>query len=382
MGAVSQHFNDELKSRLERFKVNDTFRRLNGTSPQGIDFSSNDYLGIAHSSEAYGLFQNIISKRKLSSLGSTGSRLISGDSEYADELEHMIANFHHAETGLLFHSGYDANVALMATLPHRHDTVLYDEYVHASIRDGLRMNPCRSFSFKHNDIESLKARMNEVRGTVYIVVESIYSMDGDVAPLKEMVEFCKQHNAILIVDEAHSNGLFGERGEGLVFKLALHKDVHVRLMTFGKALGVNGALVLGSNELKEYLINTARPFIYSTAPSPIFLAAIEAAYSYNAQCGASLREQFWKNVAHLSDELSSFNREDVLMGVAGIHGVICRDSQTCRKISSQLNEKGFFVKPVVSPTVPKGKERVRVCIHSYNSALEIETFVKEIRRSL
>jgi len=189
-----------------------------------IDFCSNDYLGLARSKE---LADKVLSdlEKEQNAGGSTGSRLITGNSSFAEELEAFIAEYHKAEAGLLFNSGYDANLGLLSAVPNRNDTVVHDELVHASIRDGIRLGLTKSYAFRHNDLSHLETQLKRAENSIFVVVESVYSMDGDLAPLKEICFLCKKYAAQLIVDEAHATGVFGKKGEGRVVALNLQSPV-------------------------------------------------------------------------------------------------------------------------------------------------------------
>lgn len=243
-----------------------------------VDFCSNDYLGFARSEVLRKKIQRMEAEYHDARIGSTGSRLISGNTRFCEELENRIAKFHHADAGLIFNSGYDANIGIFSSTPQRNDTIIYDQLVHASIRDGIRLSYARAFSFNHNDVEDLEKKLKAATGNIFVAVESIYSMDGDCAPLVEMSELCSRHGASLIVDEAHATGVFGKNGEGKVVELGIENKIFTRLHTFGKALGCHGAIVVGSETLRSYLINFARSFIYTTALPFHSLIAISCSY--------------------------------------------------------------------------------------------------------
>jgi len=222
-------------------------------SPEGVDLCSNDYLGLAQRSDfllGFAEWWEASSHR----MGATGSRLVSGNFDELEDLECFLAQVHQAECALLFSSGFEANSALLSALGGRSDTILYDEQVHASMRDGVRLSVARAYSFKHNDTEHLQQRISRAHerspGDVYVAVESVYSMDGDIAPLAALSELCSRSGAYLIVDEAHATGLFGEHGTGLVQHLKLEDSIFARVHTFGKALGFRGACVVGSESLR------------------------------------------------------------------------------------------------------------------------------------
>ena len=254
-----------LKKELEKRKSDDAYRSLK-TSSNMVDFCSNDYLGFS-------------SKSIHSSMpvGATGSRLISGTKDIHTKVEDQIAAFHNDEAALIFNSGYDANLAFFSTIPKKGDTVIYDQLCHASIRDGLRLGVARNFSFKHNDLNDLKEKISKASGSIFIVVESVYSMEGDMAPLVEIEKLCSDSGAYLVVDEAHATGVFGKKGEGLCGEFGV--EAYARVHTFGKALGAHGAVICGSLVLKEYLVNFARPFIYTTALPPHSIDVISQVYA-------------------------------------------------------------------------------------------------------
>lgn len=306
-----------LDSKLARHLKKSERRRLGK-----IDFASNDYLGFAKSPELHALFCQKMGS--LTQLGSTGSRLLTGNSPYYEHLEQKIARYHGEEAGLLFTSGYVANLALLSAVLSRDDTVIYDEKVHASIRDGIVLSRARSLSFRHNAVDHLAAQIKRCKKPPFVVVESLYSTDGTRAPLEAIAELCPER---LIVDEAHATGVFGP---GLVTM-----PVFARVHTFSKALGVQGAIVLGSQKLRDYLITTARPFIYTTALSMPHLVAIECAYTL-------LHSQ--KPFPYPSPILST-------------------------PLRAVPND--FDIRPLRYPTVLRGEECLRICLHTFNTPDEI-----------
>jgi 8-amino-7-oxononanoate synthase len=339
-----------------------------------IDFCSNDYLGFAHSEELAKLVQEEVLHTKSTAInGSTGSRLISGNTDYAESLEQWIADYHEAESGLLFNSGYDANLGLLSSLPQRHDTVIHDELAHASIIDGIRLSNATRYTFKHNDIHSLEQKLKAAKGLIYVIVESVYSMDGDRAPLQAISILCKQYGSVLIVDEAHALGVFGN---GLVNQLNLQHDVFARVITFGKALGAHGTIVLGSVALRSYLINFSRSFIYTTAAPLHQLAAIKAGYTFLAN-SASLIEKLHFNIAlynRLMSVILPGNNSD-----SAIQTIIIGGNNETIKAAQAMQQKGFDVRPILSPTVSAGTERLRICLHSYNTEEHITQLTNLIK---
>lgn len=352
-----------------------------------VDFSSNDYLGFARNEAVFEEVHAFLVARNLRVNGATGSRLLSGNHSVYPETEEYIARFHQAEAALIFNSGYDANVGFFSSVPQRHDIILYDELSHASIRDGIQMSLARSFKFKHNDLVDLENLLNKHNqttdnrqpATIFIITESVFSMDGDSPDLKKMVQLAEKHNAYLVVDEAHALGVLGENGEGLVQQLKLQDKVFARIMTFGKALGCHGAAVLGSEPLRSYLINFARSFIYTTGLSPHSVATILVAYQHLAKSQQE-REKLFQNIAFFKQYLPSSVSH--LPSASTIQSVIIPGNERVKSIAQHLQQNGFEVKPILSPTVPEGQERLRFCLHSFNTETQIEqvlAILKSIR---
>jgi len=358
---ILQILQDKLNNRIEE----DLFRELKDYSHL-VDFSSNDYLGFSQDNE------------KSNKFGSTGSRLISGNSMDIERLELEIANYHKADSGLLFNSGYVANLGLFSTIPQRGDTIIYDELIHASIRDGIRLSNADSFSFKHNSIEHLAERLSKGKGNIFVAVESIYSMDGDSPNLIEVSEICKKYNANLIVDEAHAVGVVGEKGEGLVVKLNLQKEVFATVVTFGKALGCHGAIVLGDNILRNYLINFCRTFIYTTAPSPETITIIRKQYQRLEELYESkdIEQNLASELKMYFIEKVGSSRELVTGKYGNVVSVIVPGNENVREMANVFKKSGLFVKEILSPTVTKGTERLRICFHSYNSINEVNKLIE------
>jgi 8-amino-7-oxononanoate synthase len=322
-----------------------------------VDFWSNDYLGLSRLSQSVDL------------KGSTGSRLISGNSQLVEDVERQVADHFHSEAALIFNSGYDANLGLFSSLPQKADTILYDEYVHASVRDGIRLSFANAFSFRHNDLEDLKKKLQKTAGTIFVAVESLYSMDGDLAPLMEISQLCKEFNALLIVDEAHSGGVFGEEGKGLCRESGVADSVFIRVFTFGKAYGAHGAVVCCSDEVREFLINFARSFIYTTAlPEGMYTHIL---HQIELSKTAVLREQLQENIARFCDKLKS----PLSSKNSPIQIIEFSDLEICKQKAKQLQEAGFAVKAILPPTVPTGSQRLRICIHAFNTKEEIDRLI-------
>jgi 8-amino-7-oxononanoate synthase len=339
----------------------------------GIDFCSNDYLGIATS-------QVLATGQQDVAYGSTGSRLLSGNSEAAMTLEAFLAAYHGQEAALLFNSGYDANLGLFAAVINRHTTVLYDEYCHASILDGIRLSPAKkAFRFRHNNLADLERKLAQYagEGPLIIALESVYSMEGSIAPIEAVSVLAEQYDAVLIVDEAHATGVFGQRGEGLVQQLGLQDKVLARVHTFGKAMGCHGAVVVGGQVLKDYLVNFARSFIYTTALPDQALDTIFRAYTWMRDTPGT--------IAGLQELISYFGRQAALQIIKGwkpsvtpIQSLITGNNERTRALTAWLDQKGIQVSAVLSPTVPEGTERIRICLHAFNTEDEIDTLLHTI----
>jgi 8-amino-7-oxononanoate synthase len=353
-----------MEARLNERKAMGTLRALKPDNNL-TDFCSNDYLGFARSAILKEKTDQFVAQHPGYLNGATGSRLLSGNSDFCESLENEIAQFHGAEAGLIFNSGYDANLGLFSSIAQRGDTIITDELIHASIIDGARLSYANRYIFKHNDINSLEDKLKHAKGNIYIAVESIYSMDGDVAPLKEIIAIAALYNAHVIVDEAHAVGVFNK---GLVNELGLVNDVFARLITFGKALGTHGAIVLGNKMLRQYLINFARSFVYTTAAPFHQLASVKMAYQL---LGESAQEQqaLTHNIGLFKSQLKG--NKNLIGSNSAIQGIIISGNEQTSHLATTIQNAGFDVRPILSPTVPSGTERLRICLHSYNTAEEI-----------
>lgn len=370
MNKAEQFIQNRLQQRAEK----GILRALYSTILSS-DFSSNDYLGFARSSELKTLTATLLEQLPDQKNGATGSRLLSGNTPFIEQVEKTVASFHHAEAGLIFNSGYDANIGLISSLAQRGDTIIADELIHASLIDGARLSHANRYTFKHNDLKELEAKLKIAKGNIYVLTESVYSMDGDLAPLEQISELCIQYQAQLIVDEAHALGIFGNHGAGIVQMLGLEKKVFARIMTFGKALGCHGAIVLGSTNLRNYLINFARSFIYTTAAPIHAIAAISAAYQL-------LEEKDYTTAiaAKINLYLKLIKNQTIktIQSNSAIQTVLFNNNNDAKLAAQRLRNKGLDVKAILSPTVPEGKERLRICLHLYNSEEEIKLLVNAL----
>jgi 8-amino-7-oxononanoate synthase len=345
-----------------------------------IDFFSNDYLGFARSKE---LQQDIHAKEVAANLavcnGSTGSRLLSGNSSLAESVERYLALFFNTEAALIFNSGYAANVGVLSALAQKGDTILYDELIHASLKDGARISFADRISFKHNNLEDFEYKIQKAKGDVFVVVESIYSMDGDKSPLKEICAIAKKYNACVIVDEAHSTGIYGLNGQGLVCEEHLSDQVDLRIHTFGKAMGIHGACVVGSKTMIEYLINFSRSFIYTTAFSPHSFFSIQAAFE-RVQHSTEIMNTLHHSIQQISTGLKSY--EGYIASSSPIQVLKFSDTETVKRVAAFLQAGGFDVRPILSPTVRKGEERLRICVHAFNTDTQIKSLLETLQKNL
>ncbi len=349
-----------------------------------VDFSSNDYLGFARSQHIFDATNQWLAQRGIKTNGATGSRLISGNHFLYAQAESMLGSFHQSESALIFNSGYDANVGFFSAVPQKADVILYDALCHASIRDGIRLSAARSFKFAHNDPEDLERLIlrSPTGGNIYVATESVFSMDGDAPPLAELFELCEKYGCFPVVDEAHALGVFGDRGAGLVAQLGLQDKVFARVVTFGKALGCHGAAILGPAPLRDYLVNFARSFIYTTGLSPHAVANIIAAYDAlqtDHAALAGLRD----NIIHFVQSVNLLHLRPVFVySKSAIQCAIVPGNQRARSLASHLQAKGFDVRAILSPTVPQGQERLRICLHSYNTKSQIDALLVELAAAL
>jgi len=367
-----------LTEKLQQREQNYALRKL--TSPNNlIDFASNDYIGFAKNETIFIETHQYLLEKNIKINGATGSRLLTGNHNVYQETEDFIAQFHESESALIFNSGYDANVGFFSSVPQRNDVILYDELCHASIRDGIQMSKAKSYKFQHNDFQNLESiikRCQTESVEVYIVTESVFSMDGDTPNFEELIQLSEKYFCHLVVDEAHALGVFGEKGEGIIQNLGFQNKIFARIKTFGKGLGCHGAAILGSLELKSYLVNFARSFIYTTGLSPHSVATILISYKHLLKENESLHQ--------LKSNIQFFNQEKIQLGLkplfvyskSAIQCVIIPGNEKVKNIAKQLQEKGFDVKPILSPTVPEGQERLRFCLHSFNSEKEISEVLR------
>lgn len=364
--------NAYLADSLEKRSAEGLLRKLPNQSNL-LDFCSNDYLGL---SRHPGL---LTAGNDMLSSGATGSRLISGNSDLAEQTERAIARHHSAEAALIFNSGYMANAGLFSSIADKHTVFIYDELIHASIIDGMRLSFGKRIKFRHNDISDLENKLRSANAEkIIVIIESVYSMDGDMAPIAEIGVLCKLYTAVLIVDEAHSTGLFGKHGEGLVAEKNAEELVWARIHTFGKALGLHGAAVVGSELLRRYLINFARSFIYTTALPPHLYMQLQEAYALIKD--GTEREKLFANIQYYTERVHSLPISGITFTLNNtpIQSIIISGNEKAVSFSNYLVKNGFYVKAILSPTVAAGTERVRICLHSFNTTEQIDKLVSAI----
>lgn len=364
----------QIDKKLAERKAAGSYRMLKPENTL-VDFCSNDYLGFARSAELKSRIDAEINNLPRYLNGATGSRLLSGNLVYTETLEQQIAAFHHSEAGLIFNSGYDANLGLFSSLPQRGDTIITDELIHASIIDGARLSYANRYTFKHNDVESLEAKLKQAAGTCYVAIESVYSMDGDTPPILDILTLCEKYKAALIVDEAHAVGLYKK---GLICELGLQNRVFARLVTFGKALGCHGAIILGSNSLREYLINFARSFIYTTSAPVHHTASVKMAYEFLQQADENINA-LKSNIALFKGNIKG-NTSALLPSDSAIQCLLLNSNERAKKAAISLQNAGLDVRAILSPTVPQGTERLRICLHAFNTAPQIELLTTTINQ--
>ncbi len=355
--------------------------RLRSLNPRrGIDFASNDYLAMSSSPRLAKAVQDAIARGV--PLGSGGSRLLRGNDPEHELLEEEAARFFGSESALFFSAGYAANVALLSTLPQRGDLIVYDELVHASMHEGLRLTRATALSAAHNDAQSFDDVAREWRaagnvGRIWLAFETLYSMDGDMAPVSDMAAVAQRHDAVMLIDEAHATGVFGRDGRGLAADLDGRPDTIV-LRTCGKALGCEGALVLAPRVVRDFLVNRGRPFIFSTAPSPLVAAAVREAIRMLAD-EPDRRDALNDRVAQAERVLG---RHGAQATGSQILPLILHDDARTMGVAAKLQKAGFDVRGIRPPTVPQGTSRLRISLTLNASADDIDALGAALAEAL
>jgi 8-amino-7-oxononanoate synthase len=363
---------------LEALDRRGRLRALSGRS--GIDFSSNDYLGLADSPELKSAVAEALARGV--PVGAGGSRLLRGNHPEHETLESEAAAFFGAESALFFGSGFAANAALISTLPQRGDLLLYDALVHASTREGLAGTRATHREFAHNDVgqieDELRAfRADNAQARCFIAVESLYSMDGDLAPLADIAALATRYDAMLLIDEAHATGVLGPQGRGLSAALEGAPNV-VTLHTCGKALGASGALLMMPELLRRFMINRCKPFIYATAPSPLMASTVRAALRICAQAD-DRRAALQARIAQLGDHLA---RLGLPATGTQIQPVIIGADRRATAVADALAAEGFDIRAIRPPTVPEGSARLRITLSSSLRAQDVDALGASLTRRL
>ena len=369
----------KLTNKLKLREENNSLRKLT-LQNNLIDFSSNDYLGLSKSESIFDETHRFLVDNNIKQNGATGSRLLSGNHSLYTEVEDFLSEFHQTASATIFNSGYDANIGLFSAVPQRNDLILYDEFSHASIRDGIQLSNAKSYKFLHNNLEDLVQLLKRVqhdKSEIFVVTEAVFSMDGDAPDLIKTAAICKQYKAFLIVDEAHAIGVFNKNGSGLVQELHLQNDVFARIITFGKAIGCHGAAILGNQDLQNYLVNFARSFIYTTGLTPHSLATIRISYNEMLKQVQHNKNNLAENIQFFKSEIITLNLKELFVeSNSAIQCCLISGNEKVKTISEKFKEKGIDVKAILSPTVPENKERLRFCLHSYNSFEEISEVLR------
>ena len=374
---IESSLKNRIKKELKEIKEKGMLRKL--AIPSGVDFSSNDYLGLAKDDR---LKNAVIRGVKREGVGSTASRLLPGDRNCFREVEEQFAKFKGTENSLYFATGYQANIGVMQTFLGKNDTVFSDELNHASLIDGIRLAKCEKVIFGHCDYKKLEMLLKEshCNGQRFLVTESLFSMDGDMAPLKEYAEICRRTKTNLIVDEAHAVGIYGKRGSGLIEEYGIENDVFLSVNTAGKALGVSGAFVAGSELAIKYLINKCRSFIFSTAPIPAIADALMVAIEIIEN--EPERRDALKSVCQIFSRLLNENGFDAPMFETEIVPIIIGDSNEAVRIAEKMQSYGFDVRAIRPPTVAEGTSRLRVSLNVNLTEKILIEFVGKLREEV
>lgn len=367
----SQDVIRRLDSELRSLEAKERKRTLRPA--EGIDFTSNDYLALTHSSELRSRVIAELSKGKIP-LGSGGSRLLRGNHEWHEEAEAYFATWQGTEASLFFTSGYAANMAVLTAIPTRRDVIIYDTFVHASIKEGIHASFATKRTFEHNSIESLVSALDASAGAdaVFVVVESLYSMDGDEAPLDKLARLSRERGFALIVDEAHATGLFGGEGRGLIDERGVRSDVFASVHPCGKALAGAGAFVCGSDTVKSYLLNRARTMIFTTALPPIVAYTLTQGIEILRHEPARIRRVF-EHAAYVRERLTpALKRWTVYPGRSPIIPLVVGMDAESVAVAEELHARGMDVRPIRPPTVAEGSARFRLTVNSEHTKAELD----------
>lgn len=339
-----------------------------------IDFASNDYLGFAKDKRVQKIFQEKI--QELTLQGSTGSRLISGNKKFIESIEKQIAEFHYTENALIFPSAYQANVGLFSCIADRNDLYLIDENIHASVFDGVRLSFATHYKFKHNDMDDLKNKIDKylhAYENIFIVTEGLFSMDGDTPDVENLLSLIDNQKTFLIADEAHSFGTMGENNTGVFNTRRYAEHAAVRIIGYGKALGFSGAAIVGTNVLKNYLINFSRPFIFSTALPLYHYQIIRWLYDELIFHSEHQKMKLNQNITYYLNAIR--NNKKFSANTSPIQYFLLNNLND-KNVQNFILKNNIFTKVILPPTVHKGGERIRISLHSFNNQAEIIDLIK------
>lgn len=386
-------FDQELKNRLTAIREAGLFRELRRVdSPQGprveiggrtlLNFSSNDYLGLANHLT---LKEAAIKATEKFGAGAGASRLICGSLAPFHELEEALAAFKGTEAALTFSTGYATAVGTITALLGKDDIIILDKLVHASIVDAAKLSGAKLRVFAHNDLNDLedklkwanqnKSAIGNRQSAILVVTESIFSMDGDAAPLREIVALKEKYGAWLMVDEAHATGLYGKHRRGLAEELSVSDRIEIQMGTLGKALGASGGYICGSRALVDFLVNRARSFIFSTAPVPAAAAAAQAGVQLvQSSEGSERATQLWTRVTEFQSAIA--NRQSPIL--SAIIPVIVGDESAAVAAATKLREQGLFVPAIRYPTVARGAARLRVTLTAAHTSEDVTTLTRAL----
>ncbi len=377
-----------LKNSLLQIRKNKLFRELREVSTsQGarivingkevVNFSSNDYLGLASHPE---VIQALIDSAKEWGVGSGAARLIVGNHSPHIQLEKFLAEFKEKEAALVFNTGYHANTGIISAIMNREGAIFSDELNHASIIDGCRLSKTEVKIFRHRDMEHLEKLLRESRAEKKLIVtDSVFSMDGDLAPLPELVELAAKYDAAVMVDEAHATGVFGPEGRGLAFHHNLQNKIEIHMGTLGKAVGIAGGYVAGSKALIDFLINKSRSFIFTTGYPPALADAIIQALKI-IKTDDKRREKLWENVKFFQKKAEELFQTEIKIE-SPIIPIVIGDPEDTMRISRYLFVKGFFTGAVRPPTVPPGTSRLRISLMATHTEEEVELFLNTLKKA-
>lgn len=366
-----------IRSRLEELKQNGLSRRL--MLPSGVDLSSNDYLQLASHPALKARMAAAVMKE---GCGSTGSRLLRGNRECFSMIEERFAAFKGTEAALYFSSGYAANLAVLSTFLDERDVVFFDRLNHASLIDGMKLGKARKIIFAHNDVSAFRHYLDTMTtdGQRFLVVESLFSMDGDIAPLNEYADLCERYDVAMIVDEAHAVGVYGKRGTGLIEAAGIAKKVFLSINPAGKALGLAGAFVAGPAWAIDYLMQRARTFLFSTAPPPAMAAALGAALDL-VEASPEPRDRL-RTLTEFLRGLLAEQGTDVSPTGSQIIPVLIGENADALEVACALQAQGFDVRAIRPPTVPAGTARLRISVNTGLTELVLRRFSQSLGAAL